>query len=51
MKKRRSMTTGPKRRNAPTAARRRGSAATGLNKEVALLTRQRDELLEQQTAT
>ena len=31
--------------------RRRASAAAGLNKNVALLTRERDEALEQQTAT
>src|SRR5450759_4441158 len=51
MEKRRSMTTEPKRRNAPKVARRRGSAAAGLNEKVALLTRERDEALEQQTAT
>jgi hypothetical protein len=39
-----------KRRNAPKAVRRRGSSA-GLNKKVALLARERDELLEQRTAT
>jgi GAF domain-containing protein len=51
MKKRRSMTTGSKRRKAPKVACRRGSAAAGLNKKIALLTRERDEALEQQTAT
>src|ERR1035437_6258154 len=51
MKKRRSMTTGPKRRNAPKVIRRRGSAAAGPNKKVELLTRERDEALEQQRAT
>ena len=40
-----------KRRNASKVARRRGSAAAGLHKQVALLTRERDEALEQQTAT
>jgi two-component system, NtrC family, sensor kinase len=40
-----------KRRNAPKVALRRGSAAAGLNKKVAPLARERDELLEQQTAT
>jgi hypothetical protein len=39
-----------KRGSLPKDARRRGSAA-GLNKNVALLTRERDEALEQQTAT
>ena len=45
------MTTGPKRRNAPKAARRRGFRRRWLNKKIALLTRERDEALEQQTAT
>jgi len=45
------MTTEPKRRNAPKVARRRGSAAAGPNKKVELLTRERDEALEQQSAT
>ena len=40
-----------KRGSVPKDARRRGSAAAGLNKNVALLTRERDEALEQQTAT
>ncbi len=40
-----------KRSNASKVARRRGSAAAGLHKQVALLTRERDEALEQQTAT
>ena len=40
-----------KRGIAPKVARRRGSAAAGLNKKVALLARERDKLLEQQTAT
>jgi signal transduction histidine kinase len=51
MKKRRSMTTKPKHRDAPKVARRRGSAAASLTKKVALLTRERDEALEQQRAT
>src|SRR5450759_4620795 len=51
MKKQRSMTTGPKRRNAPKVIRRRGSAAAGPNKKVELLTRERDEALEQQSST
>jgi two-component system, NtrC family, sensor kinase len=37
--------------NGPKAVRRRSSSAAGLNKKVALLARERDELLEQQTAT
>ena len=45
------MTTKPKHRDAPKVARRRGSAAASLNKKVALLTRERDEALEQQRAT
>ena len=51
MKKRRSMTTGRKRRNVPTAARRRKPSAIDANEKIALLTRERDEALEQQTAT
>src|SRR5450759_137375 len=51
MKKQRSMTTGPKRRNAPKVIRRRGSAAAGPHKKVELHTRERDEALEQQRAT
>ena len=51
MKKRRSMTTGPKRRNAPKVARRRKPSAADANEKMALLTRERDEALEQQTAT
>jgi GAF domain-containing protein len=51
MKKRRRKTAKPKRRNAPKVARRRKPAAAGLNKKVALLTRERDEALQQQTAT
>ena len=45
------MTTGPKRRNAPKVARRRKSSAADANEKIALLTRERDEALEQQTAT
>jgi signal transduction histidine kinase len=51
MKKRRLKTAAPKRRNAPKVARRRKPAADDLNKTVAQLTRERDELLEQQAAT
>jgi two-component system NtrC family sensor kinase len=50
MKKRRSMTTRPKRRNALKIVRRRGSATAGLNKKIALLTHERDEALDRQTA-
>ena len=45
------MTTGPKRRNAPKVARRRKPSAADANEKIALLTRERDEALEQQTAT
>ena len=51
MKKRRSMTTGPKRRNAPTAARRRKLSATDANEKIALHEHRLNEALEQQTAT
>src|SRR5450756_1404681 len=51
MKKRRSMTTGPKRRNAPKVARRRKPSAADANEKIALLTRERDEAMEKQTAT
>ena len=51
IKTRRRKAATPKRGNVPKDARRRGSAAAGLNKNVALLTRERDEALEQQTAT
>jgi len=40
-----------KRSNASKVARRRGSAAPGRNEKIALLARERAELLEQQTAT
>ncbi len=51
MKKRERITGKPKRRNAPKVARHRGSPVASLNKKVALLKRERDEALEQQTAT
>jgi signal transduction histidine kinase len=51
MKKRRLKPAQPKRRSAPKVARHRKPAANGLNKKVAQLTRERDELLEQQAAT
>jgi GAF domain-containing protein len=51
MKKRRLKTTASKRPNAPKPARGRKPAADDLNKKVAQLTRERDELLEQQAAT
>jgi two-component system NtrC family sensor kinase len=51
MKKRRRTTTKPKRRTAPKVLRRRISPGAGLRKKVALLTRERDEALQQQTAT
>ena len=41
----------PKRRNAPKVARRRRSSSPDLIEKVALFKRERDELLEQQTAT
>ena len=51
MKNRRRTTTKTKRPSAPKALRRRISPETGLHKKVALLTRERDEALHQQTAT
>jgi signal transduction histidine kinase/DNA-binding response OmpR family regulator len=51
MKTRRHVTIKPKRRNARTVARHRRSPAAGLDKKIALLTRERDEALQQQTAT
>ncbi len=51
MKKRRHKTAAPKRRSAPKVARHRKPAADGLNEKVTQLTRERDELLEQQAAT
>ena len=43
--------TSPKRSNAPTAARRRSSTVANLQEQVAFLTRELAEALEQQTAT
>jgi len=43
--------TRPKRSNAPTAARRRSPSAADLQKQLDQRTRERDEALEQQTAT
>ncbi len=51
MKKRRQKTAAPKHRNAPKLARGRKPTADSLDKMIALLTRERDELLEQQAAT
>ena len=51
VKARRRKTLTPKRRNAPKALRRRSLSSAGLHKKLALLTRERDELLEQQAAT
>ena len=51
MKKRRSMTTVPKRRNAPKAVRRRSSSPAGRETKLARLTRELHEAAEQQTAT
>ena len=51
MKKRRSMTTGPKRRNAPKAVRRRSPSPAGRETKLARLTRELHEAAEQQTAT
>ena len=51
VKARRHKTLTPKRRNAPKALRRRSLPSAGLHKKLALLTRERDELLEQQAAT
>jgi signal transduction histidine kinase len=51
MRKRRLKPAQPKRRNAPKVARHRKRAAADPNKQIALLTRERDELLEQQAAT
>ena len=48
---RRRKTVKPKRRNAPKSAGRRISLAAGKETNVALLTRERDEALEQQSAT
>ena len=51
MKKRRRMTTKPERRNVRKAAHSRRSSGDGKDKKIAQLTRERDEALEQQTAT
>ena len=51
MKTRRSKTAKLKRREAPTAARRRGPTATDLQKQLDQRTRELAEALEQQTAT
>ena len=50
-KARRRKTVTPKRRNAPKAVRRRSSSAAGIDKKIALLTRERDEALARQIAT
>jgi hypothetical protein len=49
--KKRPHATKPKRRNARMTAYKRGSSAARLDKTIAVLTRERDELLEQQSAT
>jgi signal transduction histidine kinase len=49
--KKRPHATKPKRRNARMTAYKRGSSAARLDKTIAALTRERDELLEQQSAT
>jgi transcriptional regulator with GAF, ATPase, and Fis domain len=51
MKKRRSMTTGPKRRNAAYVARRRKDSVPGTNEEIASLKRKLHEALAQQAAS
>src|SRR5450830_488338 len=51
MKKQRSVTTKPKRRNAPKAARRRKPSAADANEKIALIERRLNEALEQQRAT
>jgi hypothetical protein len=51
VKTRRRKTATLKRGNGPKTMRRRISSAASLHKQVALLTRERDEALEQQTAT
>jgi GAF domain-containing protein len=51
MKKRQHMTSKAKRHNAPKAAHSRRSSVDGKDKKIAQLTRERDEALEQQTAT
>ncbi len=49
-KARRRKTATPKRRNAPKAKQARSAAATGRKTNIAQLTRERDEALEQQRA-
>jgi GAF domain-containing protein len=51
MKKRGQIKVKAKRRSAPKVARSRHSSVAGKDKKIALLTRERDEALEQQTAT
>jgi GAF domain-containing protein len=51
VKARRRKAATPKRRNGPKAGRRLVSSAASLHKQVALLTRERDEALEQEMAT
>jgi hypothetical protein len=51
VKTRRRKAATPKLGKAAKAVRRRSSSAASLRKKVALLTRERDEALEQQTAT
>jgi class 3 adenylate cyclase len=51
MKKRRRMTTKPKRRNAPKVARRRKPSAADTNEKIVLLEHKLSEALTQQTAT
>ncbi len=50
MKKRQRRATKAKRRKAPKVTRRRGASTAGLKKQVAVLSRARDEALAQQTA-
>ena len=51
VKARRRKTATPKRRKEPKSPRRRSSSAAGRETQVARLTRERDEALQQQTAT
>src|ERR1700675_4566651 len=51
MKKRQQVKIRPKRRNAPKVAISRRSSVSGKDEKIALLTRERDEALEQQKAT
>ena len=51
MQKRRSVTTKPKRRNAPKIARSRMLSVADANEKIALMERRLSEALEQQTAT